>query len=1104
MPTQLIWTVLPRFLRPSGGKTFLHLSVFVSPRIDGTAPPELLDWPATLGKLKFKFDFITDPGNAPLPAGPAADAPQTHTNERTPPMLAASAKPLWDHLLGSARVQTPTVRPPAPSIPNWDERSKAQQLQKLYSGETALRADLAKQVDTPEYRDTHPTFTKEDAERLKAKVERELGEFHKRFALLLDHDHLLRLMGLVLPFDFEDPTGSAGRSTGFVRVRITGSLPASLVPFTPWTAFEKDATYFLPRPRTPGPRGVLPLFPDAFNFAQFNVDAALHSLKDTPVDRLPPLKSSGLALNLAGRDLKAAMSRGNELREVLTHFEATADEAQRAALLNTSVVFAEDVTRGYGIDVQSSDPGQWESLCTRIPVYKMAGLDLRGTETEGAIAPTVTENPTGTLLPQPTLFNWVGWSLTIPHLGKEVPAGPTDLFKVSYELPRPLPAKLRFGGRYRFRARRIDLAGCATPPESILDAEVSGSATHFVDYRRFEPIPPPIFALADGDADDIVILSKWDGVKFRTAAVRARIGPPPATHELCVLHGELETKASQAKASGRLDSSKRPIGFDQLGGGLGYFPDPAAKSVAMHLTSEKLPALQNFPGVELWDRKALGCTIDGATGAEPTISADPTGFKVGVPKGRSLIIELSSPVGARDSELFGLKEWRAATWKQDQAERGLDPMISPIHRVQAVHATQVPLVAPKFMEAEAKRLPNETSASMSFTTHLDPPSTDRLDLTASWTEVNDDVLTEAEDEVARTATLDPKYFEPGTELGIVAAPQVLELRQHFGDTRGRKVSYSAKAWSRFAHYFPNEKVTSRDSEREIVCLVPSSAAPPVPVVHSVVPTFGWSPGTAGPLTSNRYGRGLRLYFERPWFASGDGELLGVIVAPSAQDPAALLRDHEFRTSFLASDFTQKLGAPTPIVTADMLDARDVTRVPFTTAPLEVIAMRPGTHQVSDGRWLRCVDLAFAHDAYFPFVRLALVRYQPNAIPGAKFSAIVLTEFAQIAPDRFVSCSREDSAMRVNLTGVAASSTVEVVLEQKIRGHRFPVATSQLEPRTLGDRVHWSSRVPLRGKGEYRLVFIERESISQDRAGSEFAKAEEGSRIIHVDQLPFTV
>ena len=39
------------------------------------------------------------------------------------------------------------------------------------------------------------------------------------------------------------------------------------------------------------------------------------------------------------------------------------------------------------------------------------------------------------------------------------------------------------------------------------------------------------------------------------------------------------------------------------------------------------------------------------------------------------------------------------------------------------------------------------------------------------------------------------------------------------------------------------------------------------------------------------------------------------------------------------------------------------------------------------------------DSYYPFVRLALARYQPHSLPGAHLSRISMTDFMQLAPDR---------------------------------------------------------------------------------------------------------
>jgi hypothetical protein len=44
----------------------------------------------------------------------------------------------------------------------------------------------------------------------------------------------------------------------------------------------------------------------------------------------------------------------------------------------------------------------------------------------------------------------------------------------------------------------------------------------------------------------------------------------------------------------------------------------------------------------------------------------------------------------------------------------------------------------------------------------------------------------------------------------------------------------------------------------------------------------------------------------------------------------------------------------------------------------------------------------AGEAYFPFVRLALARYQPQSVPDAHLSRVVLVDFAQLVPNRSAS------------------------------------------------------------------------------------------------------
>jgi hypothetical protein len=80
-------------------------------------------------------------------------------------------------------------------------------------------------------------------------------------------------------------------------------------------------------------------------------------------------------------------------------------------------------------------------------------------------------------------------------------------------------------------------------------------------------------------------------------------------------------------------------------------------------------------------------------------------------------------------------------------------------------------------------------------------------------------------------------------------------------------------------------------------------------------------------------------------------------------------------------------------------------------------------------------------AYFPFIRLALARFQPDSVPGAHLSKVVVANFAQILPERnLVVTFNPANLSEINFTlsgvsfiqGYAGSGpgVVEVTLEKK--------------------------------------------------------------------------
>src|SRR5690606_3904054 len=65
------------------------------------------------------------------------------------------------------------------------------------------------------------------------------------------------------------------------------------------------------------------------------------------------------------------------------------------------------------------------------------------------------------------------------------------------------------------------------------------------------------------------------------------------------------------------------------------------------------------------------------------------------------------------------------------------------------------------------------------------------------------------------------------------------------------------------------------SEKPLKLSIPSSQAPAAPKVAFIIPYFEWE---LNGKERRRKGNRLRVYLERPWFSSGEGEKLAVIIS----------------------------------------------------------------------------------------------------------------------------------------------------------------------------------------------------------------------------------
>jgi hypothetical protein len=307
----------------------------------------------------------------------------------------------------------------------------------------------------------------------------------------------------------------------------------------------------------------------------------------------PTLRSSGLSLVRA------------RLSQQLTSDIERADELE--ASLNASgepVLFAEDLVRGYRIDVRRFDPDfqfgrrgsssrvSWHSLHKRqgtvvVPRPGAAPLQFALAD-EGFIQPAVTrdgddaaddddggpEGAADTLYVSESVCHWQGWSLSAPP-----PATPLDTAqgevnqnpgasrpRIRFEpVPRSLP-RLRFGHYYQLRARAVDLAGNSLSVEQADEALRALEDGHRRQpifplradgffYRRFDPIPPPAIVLREeltvGEAPDVVVIRSNDGLSSEayaatlgdpkyTGVSERHIVPPKAAQRLTELHGAYE------------------------------------------------------------------------------------------------------------------------------------------------------------------------------------------------------------------------------------------------------------------------------------------------------------------------------------------------------------------------------------------------------------------------------------------------------------------------------------------------------------------------------------------------------------------------------------
>ena len=584
-------------------------------------------------------------------------------------------------------------------------------------------------------------------------------------------------------------------------------------------------------------------------------------------------------------------------------------------------------------------------------------------------------------------------------------------------------------------------------------------------------------------------------------------------------------QTGEINSSGALDFSGPQVLPPAASDALGYvtkisFGSPGAwpelLPFKLQLDEEQALGQERLPG---WDRANRILTVR-------------------VRPGEMRTIWLSSYPSAQDvdANLFGLYYWRAGSTAEQReflnaARHGALSMLSPAHMLTLVHAVQQPLR----LEAMASvgslgivRFKKDTSVFFSGKFRIHAPSTSKFDLVASWKAPEEEapqrawkthvleipVHAQERPSVAADGNVpiaiyddDVLQFKAPPATADEAARAKYPARQDFGDTKHRRVTYKLIATTRYTEFFP-KRITCEEKNITLSLgldeIVPSSAVPSAPEITDINPVFGWKDlRVAGKLARRvRFGGGLRIYLGKSWYSSGEGEQLAVVSARAGIDP---VHPPGATAEIVPSVPSVRVDGRGEIYPFDV--KRDKVRGYFSDITFEV---------------------GFS---YFPFVRLSLARYQKNSLKGMELSESVDAEIHQLAPNRAVALTYEDSSgsrkIFITVEGAEPSNAgrpvghqTEVILQERNAtdfstepelgwspAAQQPVAETRPFPRTqlwvgrvtvpIGDTAR-QRRLVIR---EFELFAHNVHPAGQSWLGQTEADQHHNRRLVYADSIP---
>ncbi|GAA1287671.1 hypothetical protein [Saccharothrix xinjiangensis] len=548
----ITWTVLPNGITP--GLDVVRFSLHVAPRLlPDPAPGELIDfpdwanWPARVSGAAFQLEFpdLVDPGTG-RPVRAAAkrvSAPGSgrwtalftdlsrvnghsltrFTRRRIRSYPARHVRDFLDQRYGRFGARTPERFPTLDELTADDafgpvgfeldsdraglgpERKKRlrDQLERMFSLGAQDPAGWAvpfRPGDAATADGVALTFLQ--AERFHRRRPPIVGDlpplpapepdFHQVVAMTREHHHLQRLLGLVLDLGSTDPVllGLARGNEQVTRVRVVTDLKPLLG--------SADAVHVRPTMR-----------------CRIGKGARGHVFTATPQDTDSDLRDGLLRVGDPDRfavvqvDPDSAAPAVREFADTVTRLRVERGGQVRKRSASTPDEQALPVLRTAGFSVGRL------SRAARLA----AKVDRGRAVDEAAFGPGGDEITDDIALNADDVVRGYRWDVRDEN-GGEVELDPDFPFDAKFG-PRALP-RLRFGRRYRFRARAVDIAGNSLTAEQADAVTDAAPSTPVETFRRFEPVDATRYA--EPATRDAAVLEQHSS---------ARALPAPADRHWC-------------------------------------------------------------------------------------------------------------------------------------------------------------------------------------------------------------------------------------------------------------------------------------------------------------------------------------------------------------------------------------------------------------------------------------------------------------------------------------------------------------------------------------------------------------------------------------------